>query len=77
MIVKFAGHTLDKQRHLFILLQQAAMQAIRQRFFAHGTGIHRFDRFDQLGEPLLRSALIRAKDAFIFARERIAVSIFQ
>jgi len=72
-----AGHTHHQQRHLFVAVQQSAVHSVPQRLFAHRAGVHSTHAIQQGLQPLLPRSPVDAEYAVVFAREGVAVGVFQ
>ena len=72
-----ARHAHDQQRHLLVLVEQAAALAVAQRLLGQGAGIDLAHGIEQVGEPLLARPLIDAEHAVVLAGEGVAIAVFQ
>src|SRR6266540_746240 len=68
---------LDEERHRLVAIEQPAVLAVAERLLAHGARVHLADGGEERVEPLGGGALVRAEDARVLARERVAEPAFE
>ena len=75
--VHISAHPHDKQGHLLVPVQQAAVRAVAERVRAHRAGIHRPHRVLEHLVALFQAALAGAEDALVFSGEGISDSVLE
>ena len=77
LAVEGARHAHDQQGHLFVAVEHPTVGPVAQGFFGHGAGIDFADGGQQVLQAFLARALVGAEDAFVGAREGVAVVVLQ
>ena len=75
--VERAGDALDEQRHLLVAIEHAALSPVAQGLLAHGAGVNRAHRGEEVLQALVPRALVDAEDALVLAREAVAEGVLQ